>query len=100
MPTKLPRIGLTVSPQLHAALGELRRVSGMSSASFLSSILEESVPMIEAVTESFKLAKSGVRAPLEPMKDVLAKAMVAGAQVSLDLHKPVKPKRIRKTSGK
>ena len=99
MATKLPRITIVITPELHAALKELRSVSGVSSSGFISNILSEAVPMIHSVTKSFKLAKSGVKAPLEPMKQVLETAMMDAAQIRMDLDKPMAKKKLRKTAG-
>lgn len=99
MATKLPRITIVISAELHAALKELRSVSGVSSSGFISSILSEAVPMIQSVTKSFKLAKSGVKAPLEPMKEALEQAMVESAQMHLQMTN-TPPKKLRKTAGK
>lgn len=98
MATKLPRITIVITPELHAALKELRSVSGVSSSGFISSILSEAVPMIQSVTKSFKLAKSGVKAPLEPMREVLEQAMVDSAQMHLQIGNTPRPK-LRKTAG-
>ena len=49
MPTKRPRINVTITPELHQALVEFRRASGMSSASLISQLLSETVPVINAM---------------------------------------------------
>jgi hypothetical protein len=92
MPTKNPRMYITLTPELDRALREFRKVSGVSGSSFVTSILSEAVPMINSVAESFRLAKTGVRAPLEPMKEAINRAMIEGAQISLELHKPPRKK--------
>ena len=96
MPTKNPRMYITLTPELDKALRELRKVSGTSASSFVATILTEAVPMINAVSESFRLVKQGVRAPLEPMKEALNRGMMEAAQISLDLNKPLKTKKLRR----
>jgi hypothetical protein len=103
LPTKKPRMYVTLTPELDKALRELRKVSGVSSSSFVASILSEAVPMVNAVAESFRLAKTGVRAPLEPMKEAINRAMIEGAQISMQLneHSDVrKYRRARKADTK
>lgn len=97
MPTKNPRINVTVSQELYEALSEFRAASGMSSASLLSQLLSETVPVIRAMTEAFKLAKSSPAKASDALREVVQDAHVQVAQLQLDMAPKPKRKKLRKS---
>jgi len=54
--SKLKRIAITTSPELRQALLEFTEVSGMAMSSFCRQMLEESIPVIQAMTRAYKVA--------------------------------------------
>lgn len=99
MPTKRPRINVTITPELHQALVEFRRASGMSSASLISQLLSETVPVINAMTEAYKVAKKSPQQAAQVMRDLVTNTHVQVAQMQLDMQ-PKAKKKIRRSPEK
>lgn len=99
MPTKRPRINVTITPELHQALIEFRRASGMSPASMLSTMLSETVPVIQSMTEAYKLAKKSPQQAAQVMRDLVSNTHVQVAQMQLDMQ-PKAKKKIRRSTEK
>lgn len=57
MPTKLPRMGLSLTPELHASLMKLSKASGTSASVFVVEMLSTALPAIEALTTALEMAK-------------------------------------------
>lgn len=62
MPTKLPRLALTVSEHVRAALNDLADAMGKPASKVASELLEEMVPQLEGLAKVARAAKSGNRA--------------------------------------
>lgn len=94
---------MTITAELHQALVEFRRASGMSPASLVSQLLssDDVIRLVHAMAESFTVAKKSPSKALELMEGELQRAHVDVAQVQLDLQdvkksKPLKPRRSTK----
>lgn len=90
---KRDRLAVTLTPESKAALDRLQASGGMAAASFVSVIVHESIPAIEALAHTFENAKKSPREALEKMRDVAASVLVNSAQASLDLDDAVRPRR-------
>ncbi len=58
MPTLNPRITVTVTPRVAAALSRFSQVTGRSQSAMVGEILEESVPMMTKMIKVIEAAKS------------------------------------------
>ena len=56
MPSKNPRMMLTLPPELAHAFEEFREATGTAPASFVTHLLMESLPMIRSITEASRAA--------------------------------------------
>ena len=61
MTTSLPRLQVTIDPELGAVLKALSKASGKPQASIIRELMLEAVPSLESVVEALTLAKSGLR---------------------------------------
>jgi len=98
--TKPPRIAITVSPELFAALEAFTQETGIARAQILGQLVTDTVPVIQAMTEAFRQAKRSPSGALDAMKDVVRDAHVKVAQVQLDLEskRPRRKLRLRPVS--
>jgi hypothetical protein len=85
MPTKKPRMMLTVPQELFDALAEFREATGTSPASFVTGMLLEALPMIRSVTQAAQLAKQGNVEAFEVLSSTLADALHEGTGVQREL---------------
>lgn len=92
------RIALTVTPEVHAALERFTEASGVAGASYLSSLLVDMVPLIDATTRALQLAKQQPQQAANILDSELGRAIVMAGQASLDLQNVTKPKRVRRTT--
>lgn len=95
MPTKRPRINVTISPELDTALQAFREASGMAPSSLISQLLSETVPVVLAMTEAYKLAKKSPAAAAARMRDVVQDAHIGIAQLQLDMAPKRKRRKLR-----
>lgn len=93
------RIALTVSPEVHSALMRLTDATGIAAASYVSNLLEDALPVIDATTRAMQLAKQAPRHAASIMDSELGRAIVMAGQASLDLNDATgKGRRIRRTT--
>ena len=93
---KRTRVAITVSPELRQALLEFSDVSGMSMSSFCRQMLEENIPLIQAMTKAYKVAYERPQEALTLMSEELDRAHAKSAQASLDLEESKKVIKLRK----
>lgn len=76
---------LTVTPEVRHALLELSGLTGVSSASFASQMLQDAIPMILNMTEALKQAKLKKSSAFEEVSEMLVQAQsrIAGTQMEL-----------------
>lgn len=87
MPTKKPRIIITLEPETKEILAELAQVSGKPASAFIAEMLNESAeaifrPMIEAL----RLAKDKKEEAWDVLNSALSKSQYNAAQLSLGIH--------------
>lgn len=103
MPTKLPRITITVNQQTRALLQEMEDLSGQPASSFIREILEEAGPQLfQPMIQAMRLAKDKKDEAWDVLNSALAQAQHTGSQLSLQIHEEkrkareeAKPKRRR-----
>lgn len=93
MPTKLPRISVSLSTESKAALDRLSEASGIASSMFISQILDNAIPMVEAMTRAFLEAKKSPLRAAEIMQEAMTDAHVELAQHSLALDSAITKKK-------
>lgn len=96
MPSVKKRLALTLDDDLASALEDFAKVSGTSKASFIVSILRESMPLIQGMTKAFKMAKKSPADALHVMQEQMLQTQIKVAQGSLDLEKKEHKLRPRK----
>lgn len=99
MPTKLPRVGVTVTDEQHALLTELAELNGGSAAGYLRQMLDAATPLLRATVPSLRLAaqemnvtKAEAEAQLSEMLNALRGI---GVNPQPDMLEDVKPRRGR-----
>jgi len=85
MPTKRPRICLTITPEIAHALDEFRQATGTSPASFVTGLLLEALPMIRNVSRAAELAKKDKAEAFSVLSTTLAEALHDGAGLQLEI---------------
>lgn len=86
MPSKNPRMMLTLTPELAQAFNEFREATGTAPSSFVVSMLVEAIPAINAITQSTKALAKNQDHALTIMQDVLSDALHQGTAVQLDMY--------------
>lgn len=100
MPTKLPRVAISLTPELHVALEKFTAESGMAKSQLISQLLSETVPVIDAMTEAYRLAKKSPAAAADRMRDLVQSAHVGLAQLQLDMAPKPKKRKMRRSPRK
>lgn len=85
MATIKPRLSVTLSPESRAALERFSEASGIAASQFITGIVHDAIPVIEAMTESFRIARSQPERAAELMTAQLLRATTMAAQVKLEL---------------
>lgn len=71
MPTRLPRLNVTVTEEQHALLVELSALQGRSSASFLREMLDAATPLLRATVPTLRLAAQEMEITQVQARDAL-----------------------------
>ena len=86
MPTKKPRIYVTLEPEVHEALREFQEASGTSPASFISQVMTNSLGMLRGLTRAAKLANEKNLDAFDLLQEQLLEATHKATQMGLNLH--------------
>jgi predicted DNA-binding protein len=87
MPTKKPRMILTLEPETKAILDELSEVAGKPASTFISEMLSEAAEaMFRPMIEALRLAKNQKEQAWDVLNHALAKSQHNAAQLSLAIH--------------
>lgn len=89
MPSKLPRVNVTVTEEQHSLLLELAQLQGGSAAGFLRQMLDAStpllrvsVPMLRAAAEEMELTRAEAAKMLEaPLRELKSLGMLGQADL-------------------
>lgn len=98
MATKLKRISVCIPPEVEHALNQLREVSGIAPASFITNLAAEALPVIQAMVQAHSSLKTDQAEAFDVMASVLAKALHQGSEAQLELIETTR--KVRRTSGK
>lgn len=85
MPSKNPRMMLTLTPELAKAFDEFREATGTAPASFVTRLLIESLPMIRSVAEASRAAAKDQQEALEILQGAIGTALHQGASAQLEM---------------
>ena len=100
MPSKNPRMMLTLTPELAQAFNEFRDATGTAPASFVTHLLMESLPMIQSVTRATLAAARDQQEALDIMQSALSAALHQGTSTQLELDEARSIRRARGTKPK
>ena len=56
MPSRLPRVNVTVSEEQHGLLQELAKLQGGSAAGYLRQMLDQATPLLRAIVPALRMA--------------------------------------------
>lgn len=85
MPTKNPRMMLTLTPELSKAFDDFREATGTAPASFVTRLLVESIPMIQSITRATIAASRDQQEALDILQSAMGSALHQGNSVQLDM---------------
>lgn len=85
MPTKRPRISLTITDDIAHALEEFREATGTSPASFITGLLIEALPMIRSVTKAAQVAKKDKAEAFGVLSSTLAEALHDASGLQMEI---------------
>lgn len=85
MPTKLPRLNVTVTEEQHALLLELAKLNGGSAASYMRQMLDAATPLLRATVPALRMAAEEMDATREDAEQQIGAILTAlrGAGVNL-----------------
>lgn len=87
MPTKKPRIAISVSVETKALLDELAEVSGQPASTFITELLEESAnALFRPIIDAMRMAKEKKVEAWDVLNAALSKSQYSMAQMSLAIH--------------
>lgn len=85
MPTKKPRIAITVDHEVHAKLMEFGRLSGVPAATLIGQLIPRLLPLLESATYALKEARESPLQTLEVLIREVAKVNAESSALQLDL---------------
>jgi len=85
MATRVPRINVAFDAETRDAIMECSEASGMSASQLVSTLMQGSLPVIKAMTEAFRAAKTDPSRAVTMLKNLADTATAIGAQTSLEL---------------
>ena len=89
MPTRLPRVNVTVTEEQHALLLELAELNGGSAAGYLRQMLDQATPLIRATVPALRMAADEMnttrQAASEQLEALLDAIRQSGAGIQPDL---------------
>lgn len=85
MPTKNPRLQVTLKPETYEAIKLASSAVGASNSSICSELLDAAVPTLLRLQEAVRLSQTSPAQAFEMMAGVLASAQTDAAQCQLDL---------------
>lgn len=72
MPTKLPRLNVTVTPEQHSLLLELAELNGGSASGYLRQMLDTATPLLRAAVPALRMASQEMDAKRDEVQTALA----------------------------
>lgn len=94
------RMALTLSPEVHAALDRFSAVTGVAASSYIASMVEDALPVIEATTRALEAAKRNPQQAADILNETLVATVAKAAQGQLELDEAIKDRKRRRRSPK
>lgn len=85
MPSRKPRLALTIPDDLAHVLAEFREATGVSPASFVTGMLIDAMPMIRNVTRAALISKSDKAQAFDVLSSTLAEALHDGSGLQMEI---------------
>lgn len=85
MATLLKRITISLPPELEKVLDGLRGATGVAPSSFITEMLMESLPVLQAMVQAAEQAKTNQADALRIMSDAMTSALHAGTGEQLEI---------------
>lgn len=82
------------------ALDNFHAVTGLARSQLLSQLLSEVVPVVNAMTEAYRVSKKAPSKALEPLHDLVHQSSVNMNQLDLQLRKQPAASKLRRSSRK
>lgn len=100
MPTKVPRVAVTLTPEARKLVEEVGALTNRSHSAIVSELLDAALPALQAVRDALRVIADQPREAQRLMERVTNQALVDVAQAQLDLDaaidaRTVKGKRVR-----
>lgn len=84
MATKRPRVFVTTTPQVMAALDKLQALTGQSKSGMISELIDAALPALQAAIEALQVVKEQPREAERLMAAYTAHAINAATQEQID----------------
>jgi hypothetical protein len=98
MPRPPRRINVTLSADVHAAVMEWAKVTGFAPPQLVAMIMSNSLPVVHAMTNAMRVAKSDPQKAIAIMSELVDGASVGVAQMQLDMRSKSVTKKIRRST--
>lgn len=85
MPTKNPRLQITLKPETYEAIKLASSAVGASNSSICAELLDAAVPTLLRLQEAVRISKTAPAEAFAIMAEVLSASQVDAAQIQLDL---------------
>ena len=95
-----PRIYVTIPSELKEALDNFHAVTGLARSQILTQLLSEVAPVVNAMTEAFRLSKNAPSKAFEPLHALVEQAAVNMDQLNLQLQKKAPSAKLRRSPRK
>lgn len=96
MPSEKPRMMLTLNPATKAALDRFADVTGKPAATFVSELLDQSMPYVKQLADAAEAARDKRAEALDMLLAPLAQQQMEAGQFALNFHR----ERIQKATKK
>jgi hypothetical protein len=100
MATTKPRLSVTLSPESRAALERLTAVSGVAASQFISGLVHDAIPIIEATAKALEVAKSQPQKAADVLNEQLVRTLAKATQGQLELDQAIQERKLRKRPRK
>ena len=78
------RLNVSLSPESRAALERFSEASGIAASQFITGMVHDAIPVIDAMAESFRIARSQPERAADLMTAQLLRASSLAAQAKLE----------------
>jgi hypothetical protein len=90
-----PRLSITLSPEARGALERFTEVTGIASAQYITGLVNDAVPIIEATTRALAIAKTQPQKSADILNQEIVRVVGIAAQAKLDLDEARSRKKLR-----